>query len=193
MSTIDLRGKKPIIKHSAEKARNVSAGVSNEIIWQIPESEYKPKDASWYWISLVVAAALVIFAIWQENFLFAIFVIIAFFTLNYLTNRFPAIWEIKMNEKGIFIGLPNSKNRKFYPMTDLECFDIQSKFEESGEEMEEEYKRLVLKFRTKLTPFLKINFYAKDEEKIKDFLSQFTTREELPKSLVDSLSELIGF
>jgi len=193
MSTIDLRGKKPIIKHSAEKARNVSAGVSNEIIWQIPESEYKPKDASWYWISLVVAAALVIFAIWQENFLFAIFVIIAFFTLNYLTNRFPVIWEIKMSEKGIFIGLPNSKNRKFYPMTDLECFDIQSKFEESGEEMEEEYKRLVLKFRTKLTPFLKINFYAKDEEKIKDFLSQFTTREELPKSLVDSLSELIGF
>jgi len=193
MSTIDLRGKKPIIKHSAEKARNVSAGVSNEIIWQIPESEYKPKDASWYWISLVVAAALVIFAIWQENFLFAIFVIIAFFTLNYLTNRFPVIWEIKMSEKGIFIGLPNSKNRKFYPMTDLECFDIQSKFEESGEEIEEEYKRLVLKFRTKLTPFLKINFYAKDEEKIKDFLSQFTTREELPKSLVDSLSELIGF
>ncbi len=195
MSIIDLRGKKPIKRLSEKKkvGLNDEFQKAGEIAWQIPEYEYKPKDVSWYWLSLIAAVILLAFAVWQKNFLFAIFVVIAFFTVNYLTSRFPAIWEIKINEKGIFIGLPNSKSKKFYPLEDIECFDIHSNFDESEKDIEEEYKKLAIKFKSKLTALLKINFYSKDEQRIKEFLSEFAPQKELPKSLTDSLSELIGF
>ena len=189
MSVIDLRNKKPI-KYS-EKKRESGREKSGGIVWQIPEYEYQPKDVSWYWVSLIAAIILFAFAIWQENFLFAIFVAIAFFAVNYLTNRFPPIWEVKINEKGIFIGLPDSKNKKFYPIESIESFDIHSEIYEDNKEPE--YKKLVLKFESKMTPYLKINIYSKDESKIKEFLLEFAPQEEIPKSLVDSLSELIGF
>jgi hypothetical protein len=191
MSIIDLRNKKPV-KYSEKKRESGKEREKSEgIVWQIPEYEYRPKDVSWYWISLIAAIILFAFAIWQENFLFAIFVAIAFFAVNYLTNRFPPIWEVKMNEKGIFIGLPNNKNKKFYPIESIEGFDIHSEIYE--DDKEPEYKKLVLKFESKMTPYLKINIYSKDESKIKDFLLGFAPQEEIPKSLVDSLSELIGF
>ncbi len=191
MSIIDLRNKKPI-KYSEKKSEGGRGREkSDEIIWQIPEYEYRPKDVSWYWISLIATIILFAFAIWQENFLFAIFVVIAFFALNYLTNRFPPIWEIKMNGKGIFIGLPNSKNKKFYSIENIEIFDIHSEIYE--DDKEPEYKKLILKFKSKMTPYLKINIYSKDELRIKEFLLEFAPQEEISKSLVDSLSELIGF
>jgi hypothetical protein len=118
-------------------------------------------------------------------------VVIAFFTINYLTNRFPPIWEIKINEKGIFIGLPNSEKKKFYPIEDIESFDIHSEVYENGEEGE--YRKLVLKLKAKISPLLKINIYPKDEPKIKEFILRFASQEELSKSLTDSLSELIKF
>ncbi|MCL5004478.1 MAG: hypothetical protein M1170_00845 [Patescibacteria group bacterium] len=189
MSVIDLRNKKPI-RIEKERASHLKEK-SGEISWQIPEYEYRPKDVSWFWVSLIVAIILFAFSIWQENFLFAVFVVIAFFIINHLSNRFPPIWEIKINEKGIFIGLPNSEKRKFYPMENLESFDIHSEIYENGEEAE--YKKLVLKLKAKISPFLKINIYPKDEPAIKGFIAEFAPQEELPKSLTDSLSELIRF
>lgn len=187
MSTIDLRNKKPI-KHFEKEAEQVE---SDEIIWQIPEYEYHPKDVSWYWISLIVAIVLFAFAVWQKNFLFAVFVVFAFFAVSYSASRFPPIWEIKINEKGIFIGLPDGKKKKFYPMEEIESFDIHSEIYGNGEETE--YKKLVLKLKAKISPFLKINIYSKDELKIKESVSKFAPQKEIAKSLTDSLSELIKF
>lgn len=161
-----------------------------EIVWQIPESEYQPKSVSWHWLTIIAAVVLIAFAIWQKNFLFAIFVAIAFLTINSLAKKFPTVWQIKIDLKGILIKLPNSdEGKKIYPFNDLESFDVHSVLTDETEET----KELVVKLKSKFSPFLKINIYSKDEEKIKDFLLQFVPQQEHPRSTIDSLLKLMKF
>lgn len=155
-------------------------------VWQAPEFEYRPKDVSWYWLSLIVGIILIALAVWQKNFLFMIFVIIAWLVITVMANRFPAVWEFKIDEKGINIALPKEKsNGKFYPYAEIEGFDIHF----GGED----YKELILKTKSKLSPYLKINIHVADEEKIKDFLLKILPQEEYNQSLVDSFLKLIRF
>ncbi|KKQ23209.1 MAG: hypothetical protein US36_C0003G0043 [Candidatus Wolfebacteria bacterium GW2011_GWC1_37_10] len=105
-----------------------------------------------------------------------------------MAKRFPVIWEFKISEKGISIGLPDGSNEKFYSLKDLKSFDIHESANES-----DEYKELIFKTNSRFYPFIKLNFYLKDEEKIESFLLNFLPKEEHPGSLVDSLIKLIGF
>ncbi|MEE8131477.1 MAG: AzlD domain-containing protein [Candidatus Paceibacterota bacterium] len=164
-----------------EKTKEISSVIS----WRAPEFEYHHKDASWYWLSIIAAIILVALALWQKNFLFVIFVVIAEMVVISLVGRFPPIWEFKISEKGVEIGRPNKKEKKFYPYRELESFDIHP----AGEE----YKELVLKSQSRLKPFFKINIHSKDEEKIKKFFLKFLPQKEIHSSAVDSVSKLIRF
>ncbi len=157
------------------------------IFWQAPEFEYIQKGASWYWLSLIIGIVVFALAIWQKNFLFAIFVVVAWLVIIYLTNRFPTVWKFEINERGIAISLPNddSASVKFYPYGEIEGFNIHS--------IGDEYKELILKLKSRFSPYLKINFYVKDEEKIKNFLLKHISEEEYRESLADSFSKLIRF
>ncbi len=178
---------KPISRDKIEKAKSTEIKKENFISWQAPEFEYQQKDVSWYWLSLITAIIVLVFAIWQKNFFFAIFVLIAWFVITYLAGRFPTIWEFKIDEKGIKISLPNNQtgNNKFFLYSEIEGFDIH----QAGEEC----KELVLKLKSKFSPYLKINCYIRDEEKVKNLLLKFLPQEEYQPSLVDSVSRLIRF
>ena len=63
---------------------------SFEITWEAPEFEYRPKSVSWYWISIIIAAAIIAFAIWERNFLFGIFIVIAEILFIAWGNETPA-------------------------------------------------------------------------------------------------------
>lgn len=166
---------------------------SKEIIWQIPEYEYNQKDISWNWLVLIAAVILFAFAIWQKNFLFAVFIVIAFLMINFISNRFPLIWQFKMTDKGIVISLPIGERKKFYFFENIESFDIHSVAYDAEGNNIGEYKELILKLHSKLSPYLKINIYPADEEKIKNFLLNFIPHQEHEQSLVDSLAKLIKF
>lgn len=171
-----------IIIMNKEKKKSIESAIA----WQAPEFEYQPKDVSWYWLSLIVGIILIALAVWQKNFLFMVFVVIAWLVITVMANRFPTVWEFKIDEEGISIVLPNEKSGgKFYPYTEIEGFNIHS----GGED----YKELVLKTKSKLSPYLKINIHGADEEKIKDFLLKFLPKEEYNQSLADSFSKLIRF
>jgi hypothetical protein len=160
---------------------------SASVEWQAPEFEYYRKDVSWYWLSLIVGIILLALSIWQKNFLFAVFVIIAWLVIVYSARRFPTIWNFKISEKGIEISLPNKDlgSAKFYPYSEIEGFDIHP--------ASDECKELVLKVKSRFSPYLKINILANDEEKIKNFLLKYISKEEYSGSLADSFSKLIRF
>ncbi len=158
---------------------------NNFISWQAPEFEYQSKDVSWYWLSIIVAIIVAALAVWQKNFLFAIFVVVAELVIISFAGRFPVVWEFKIDEKGIKISKPNKEEGKFYPYEELLSFDIHS----AGEE----HKELVIKLKSKLKPLFKINIHSKDEEEIKEFLLEFLPREEIHTSVIDSVSKLIRF
>jgi len=155
------------------------------IEWQAPEFEYQPKDISWYWLTLMAAIILLALAIWQGNFLFAVFILISWLVIVYSVRRLPSIWNFKINEKGISISLAKEVNNKFYPHNEIEGFDIHS--------VSEKYKELVVKIKSRFSPYIKINFPADNEENIKNFLLKYIPKEEYSESLVDSFSRLIRF
>jgi len=166
--------------------KSASSPRESAVEWQAPEFESYSKDVSWYWLSLIIAIVILALAIWQKNFLFALFIVIAWALIIYLTRRPPTIWQFKIDGKGIEISLPKSREaRRFYSYDEVDGFDIKSGGGKYGE--------LILKLKAKLSPYLKVNIYSADEEKINNFLLKFLPREEYHISLADSVSKLIRF
>jgi hypothetical protein len=148
----------------------------------------------------MIAIVLLALALWQKNFLFAIFIVIAWLVIVYLSRKTPTMWKFEINEKGIEFILANgdSGSLKFYPYEEIEGFDIHSVISPAmpGAAIKpktEEYGELVLKTKKRFSPYLKINFPSSNEEKIKKFLQQHILMDEYSSSVADSISKLIGF
>jgi len=158
---------------------------SEEVIeWKAPEFEYEPKSVSWYWMSLIVSIILISIALWQKNFLFVIFIIIAELILIYFSNQFPKIWDFKIDDNGISISKEDIM-AKIIPFADMLGFDIHP----AGEN----YKELVLHTKLKLSPYFKIFISDVDEKVIEEKLSKVVSREEISPSVVDTLEKIIRF
>jgi len=153
--------------------------------WEAPEFEYREKEISWYLVTASIGVVLILLALWQKNFLFAAFVLIAWFVIVYWANKKPIIWRFKLDEKGISIILPGEDFDKFHPYDEFEGFDVH--------EGEGEKKELLIKPKSKLSSYLKILFPVSKEKNIVDFLSKFLSHEEYEKSASDSFLKLIKF
>jgi hypothetical protein len=66
---------------------------SFEINWQAPEFEYRPKSISWYWTS-----------IWDRNFLFGVFIVIAEVLLIAWGNDAPPTVNFVLTDSNLSIG-----------------------------------------------------------------------------------------
>ena len=65
--------------------------------------------------------------------------------------------------------MPKEKSgAKFYSYSEIEGFDIHF----GGED----YQELILKTKSKFSPYLKINIHTADEKKLKIFIENFTQR-----------------
>lgn len=153
---------------------------NKEFIWHAPEFKYHHKEASWYWISGLIAAALFIAALYQENILLAIFIILAEITTIILGKRLPKTIEFKINKDGIQCG-----KLAFYEYEGLTGFHIKKDNEEIGE--------LILKTDSRITPVVKINIFMKDQEYIRDVLKNFLDEVEYEESFLDTISDKLGF
>lgn len=152
---------------------------NKSIIWTAPEFEYRPKDVGWYWMSIIISAIFILAAIWQKNFLFAIFIIVAEAMMLYWARQLPPHIEFKLDDKGLLLG----KN-KFHPYEELTGFSVIDKKGAWG---------LTLKTKEKLQPFIKITIYKNDAEDIKKLLKEHLEEMEFPESLIDHVSKVIGF
>jgi len=151
-----------------------------EIIWQAPEFQYRHKELEWYWLSIIAAGILFLFALWQKNLLFAIFIVIAEIMLIVWANELPKNLQFKINKNGVQIG-----GLKSYYFEELGGFHICEK--EGG------WGELVLKTRNKLHAYVKILVFNKDIPEIKKFLKEKLPEMEYQESLSDHLGRRIGF
>ncbi len=148
--------------------------------WQAPEFEFVIKDVMWYWLSLIAGLILVFIAVWQKNFLFIIFIVLAEILIFSWAEKVPKIWKFSITGKGIKIG-----ENKFYPFREIASFDIH--------EYSEEFSEVVFKMRGKFHPYLKIFIHSEDSGEIEKIISRFLRREELIVSLADVVGRIIGF
>lgn len=77
---------------------------TNEVRWSAPEAHFFEKTSTWYIGSAVVAGLMIIFALWQGNALFAVFVVIAEALALFWGGKAPRTLEYTLNENGIITG-----------------------------------------------------------------------------------------
>lgn len=150
------------------------------LIWEAPEYEYREKDVSWYWISIIVAALVVAFSISEKNFLFGLFVVLAEVLFIVWGNRVPRIVHFTLNENGIEV-----RGGAAHPWSSFESMGVEAAG--SG------FAELVFIFRAKLkTPF-KVLF---PEDRLTELRGHLKTiLKEIPyePTLIDSIEKLLRF
>jgi hypothetical protein len=131
--------------------------------WLFKEYEQYVRSKRWYLVALVVCVALVVYALFSANYLFAL-VIILFGIVMYLHEMQPPMdVYFGITETGVILG------KKFYKFSELEGFWVIY----NPPEVKNLYFRLknVVKFRVKI-PLLDF-----DPNPIRDYMKRFLIEE----------------
>ncbi|MGC9611130.1 MAG: hypothetical protein ABSE68_02840 [Minisyncoccia bacterium] len=152
----------------------------NEISWRAPEFEHFKKSPGWYLIVGGAALVLFIIAIWQKNFFFGIFILLAGIMVVSSGNRKPAILDFKLTEKGCEAG-----RGVFYEYGKLENFSLRNRPGRLDE--------LIIKKKTSFNPFLRIPIDSRTAEKARIFLVQKLDEVEHKDSFLELLIDFLGF
>jgi len=154
------------------------------VVFKSPDFEYQPKSMGWYLATIFVALALIFLALWQNNFLFMIFVVIGEIIIILWGSRKPNEWEVKIDEKEIVIKKEDIEKR-FNLLNDFVDFGIRDSLGN--------FKELVLKKKTTFNPFLEVYFPKDKEEEIRKIISKILPEKEYPLSLIDAISKILRF
>lgn len=155
-----------------------------QISWRAPEFEYHDKSAAWYWTTVFVALIILAFALWQQNFLFAVFVIIAEVLLVVWANKKPEIVEFVVNEKGVLIN-----NKRNYPYNELENYSV-------DEESDQDFTRTIFRSKHRTRVKLDILIPKNQADEVLDFLADEVPglpEVEFEISFLDALERFVKF
>lgn len=151
-----------------------------EIKWTAPEYHHSEKDVSWYWLVMIAAILIVVFALWQKNFLFAVFTVIAATLTTAWGRKQPRTFNFTLSDQGLDIG-----GKIFYPYETLKGFVIVENPDEP------ELSELILRTTKITTPWLKIIIATQRREAIKEFLSARLPEIEYKETASDSISKFL--
>lgn len=156
--------------------------------WHAPEFAYRGRGVSWYWVTIIIAAVMVAFAVWQRDFLFGLFVIVAEILAIVWATRIPRMISFAVTEREFLIG-----ERRRYAMTEFESFSVDED-EFTGDFTDHgDFVALIFHFKGKLRAPLRVMLPAVYLDSAR---KNFTTvLRELPyePTLIDSLEKIIGF
>ena len=79
----------------------------SKIKWSAPEYEFHEKTMEWYWALGIITAALVLAAVILRNFLFAVLVVLAGFSVGLYGTRRPRTILHEINSGGVSLGNKN--------------------------------------------------------------------------------------
>ena len=144
------------------------------IQWIAPEFEYHKKDDGWFVAVVLVAILVGLFALWQQNFLFLIFDVLATIMIIIWGKEKPKTVNCELDEGGLHI------KKAFYGYEIFSDLAIKP-------------GSLAFKNKTKLRPLLTIHFPREKTEEIKAYLLDFLSEMEYSDSLVDSFSRYFKF
>jgi|SRR3989344_6544 len=151
-----------------------------EVIWQAPEFEYRAKETGWYWKSVFIAVAILAVAVWQRNFLFGFFVVVAEMLLIVWGERQPRQIDFKINEVGLRVG-----ENTFYPYPQLEYFSVIPR--------EGEWNEIGFHRKGRLQPLLKVQVPKNKTGELQEKLELILTHVEHEESLIDTFERFMGF
>lgn len=131
-------------------------------------------------MTMILALLILVFAIWQKNFLFGFFIVAAETLLISWGNRKPDIVDFKIDEKGLYI------KEKFYPFTQIRGF-ANSEMEATDKEYMETYIFFKNNFKFKT----EIRWPKTDDEKIRAALRLKLKEYEYTPSWIDIAERIL--
>ena len=112
--------------------------------WSAPEFEMHEHSILWYLGVIFFAGILLLISLWQQNFLFAIFVVLATSLSIFWSKKEPINYIVAITERGVKIG-----NNKFLSFGELAGFSLTE-----GGHFNLEWSKLVLQSKHLFNPLI---------------------------------------
>ncbi|HVO28543.1 MAG TPA: hypothetical protein VMT81_00990 [Candidatus Paceibacterota bacterium] len=151
-----------------------------DIMWEAPEFEYREKGVSWYWTTIIIAALVIAFSVWENNFLFGFFVVVAEVLVIVWGNQAPRTVSFSLTESQLDIG-----GHRSHALAEFESWSA----EEIGGGMTE----MFWTFRGKLKTPLKVLVPVEKFEEVRKSLAPILHEVEHQPTLVDAIEKLLKF
>lgn len=127
--------------------------------WKVPEYEEYDRGPTWIIIMSLLALALIGFAVWSQNFLFALIVMLGGIIIFLQHNQEPIEVPFAVTELGVVVG------GKFYPYKEIDAFFIVYD--------PPEVKKLYFETESSIKPLLKIQFRDQDPVEVRSTLKKY--------------------
>jgi len=171
----------PDINKNTEKDKSQSNNIQEliDIQWQAPEFEKYEKGPGWFIVLGIFALIIFTIVLLMKNFIFAILIILALFTIFIYALKEPRLVTFKISGKGITI------DTKIYSYDELKSFWI---FYEPPQ-----IKELSLKSKKLLMPLIKIPLKEQNPTLVRGALIKFIPEQKQEQSLIDIVARNIRF
>ena len=164
---------KPVQSHAREESQK-------KISWRAAEFHYIEKDYLWYVAVVSVGVLLLVFALVQKSFFYAVFVVIATTLVVEFGKRRPRVLDYEINEKGVLID-----GKIMIPYKNIESFHVRKRLGFLDE--------IVFKRTSRVNPFIHIPIDEDMAVRARSFLSEYLTEDEHERTMVEIIEERIGF
>jgi hypothetical protein len=154
---------------------------SPSFAWIAPEYEFRPKEASWFWMSVIAAVLLVAFATWQKNYLFGLFVVIAEVLIIVWGAREPRLVNFHLSEKKLTID-----GRKAYALTEITHWSLE-------EPAHSEWANAFLHFRRPYHWGIRIHIPKAHLGEVRGILGRGAPEVEREENIIEVIEEYLGF
>lgn len=127
--------------------------------WTFHEYEQHQRGKWWYIIASVIIVAILIYSIYDQNYMFTVIIALATFIYIYLMQRQPKLVTFSITEDGVEV------HEVFYPYKDFKQFWLI--YEPPA------VKKLYLEFKSGVRPMLSIPLESQNPLTIRDILLQY--------------------
>lgn len=153
---------------------------NEDIIWRAAEFKYFKKGIGWYLTVIGAALALILFAFWQNNFFFAVFIALAAIMVIFLGKKRPKVVEFKITDEGISI-----EDDINYNYDQIDGFTIRK--------YQDRLNEIVIKTNKTVNPFIKMPVDSKILPKAEERLSKHIQEKEYKEAMVDTFADIFRF
>ena len=168
-------------KKNKKMAQNQAEKASRKTIqWEIPEYEKHTKDRRWYIIAAIISLALIAYAVFTRNYLFALIIVIIDFIIITRDGQEPLVVLFSIEPTGIAVG------QRFYSYETFKDFAVVYRPDDN-------IKRLYINFKNSLRPHLSIPLKEASPVEVRNYLLRFLA-EDLERNdapLSEGLSKLL--
>ena len=151
-----------------------------EMQWEAPEFEYREKGVGWYWVSIILAALMIAFAVWQKDFLFGFFVVVAEMLVIIWGDREPRHLPFILTDRHLRIGA-----RKMHLIREFTGW--------SADHDDEEWADLHFYFESRWKAPLRMIVPTHRVEEVRTNLRTVLKEVQHDMTLVDAIEKIIGF